>query len=106
MSTIIKYIRSMKFFTKIVLVIFILFQFSSVIICIINEKNESKFSYTITEEEEQHKNTKQIISEYIIKSENSGHLFTEKASKEIPDFYLLKNYRVNSFIDLLPPEQV
>lgn len=96
----------MKFFTKIVLAIFILFQFSSVIICIINEKNESKFSYTITEEEEQHKNTKQIISEFIVENENFGHLLVEGASNEIPDFYLLKNYRVNSYIDLLPPEQV
>ncbi len=96
----------MKFFTKIVLVIFILFQFSSVIICIINEKNESKFSYTITEEEEQHKNTKQIVSEFIVENEGFGDLFVEIFSKEIPDFYLLKNYRVNSCIDLLPPEQV
>ncbi len=96
----------MKFFTKIVLVIFILFQFSSVIICIINEKNESKFSYTITEEEEQHKNTKQIVSEFIVENEGFGDLFVEIFSKEIPHFYLLKKYRVNSCIDLLPPEQV
>lgn len=96
----------MKFFTKIVLAVFILFQFSTVIVCVINEKNDAKFSYTITEEEEHHKNTKQIISEYIIENENFGNFFAEGLSKKIPDFYLLKNYRVNSYIDLLPPEQV
>lgn len=96
----------MKFFTKIVLAVFILFQFSTVIVCIINEKNDAKFSYTITEEEEHHKNTKQIISEFIVENENFGHFFSETVSKEISDFYLLKNYRVNTNIDLLPPEQV
>lgn len=96
----------MKFFTKIVLAVFILFQFSTIIVCVINEKNDAKFSYTITEEEEHHQKTKQIISEYIIGHENFGDLFAESLLKEIPDFYLLKNYRVNKHIDLLPPEQV
>lgn len=97
----------MKFFAKIVLAVFIFFQFSSVIVCIINEKNDTKISYLITEEEEEHhQKTKQIISEYIIGHENFGNLFAEALSKEIPDFYLLKNYRVNTYIDLLPPEQV
>lgn len=96
----------MKFFTKIVLAVFILFQFSTVIISVINEKNGVRFSYAITEEEEHHKNTKQIISEFIVENESLGHFFAEIQSKEIPDFYLLKNYRVNKCIDLLPPEQV
>ena len=96
----------MKFFTKIVLGIFILFQFSTIIVCIINSRNETKFTYNITEEEEHSKQIKEIKSAFVISKYKLLPLFDEMPSKEVHDTYLIKHYAVNSTIFLLPPEQV
>ncbi len=96
----------MKFFTKIVLGIFILFQFSTIIVCIINSRNETTFTYNITEEEEHSKEVKEIKSAFVISKYKLLSLFDEMPSKEVHDTYLLKHYAVNSTIFLLPPEQV
>jgi|GEM_PF-4437730 len=96
----------MKFLTKIVLGIFILFQFSSIIVCIINEKNETVFTYNITEEEEHSKEVKVVKSAFVISKYKLLSLFDEVTSQKVHDTYLLKNYTTNSTIFLLPPEQV
>lgn len=96
----------MKFLTKIVLGIFILFQFSSIIVCIINEKNDTAITYNITEEEEHSKEIKEIKSAFVISKYKLLPLFDEVASIEVFDTYLLKNYVVNPTIFHLPPEQV
>ena len=96
----------MKFFTKIVLGIFILFQFSTIIVCIINSRNETKFTYNITEEEEHSKGTKELKSEFIVTNYKLVTPFVENPSKKVQDTYLLKHYVANSPIFILPPEQV
>ncbi|MBP9849935.1 MAG: hypothetical protein KBC58_10905 [Flavobacterium sp.] len=96
----------MKFFTKIVLVIFILFQFSSIIVCVINERNDTKFTFNITEEEEHSKEVKVIKSAFVISKYKLLPLFDEATSLQIQDTYLLKQYAVNPTIFHLPPEQV
>lgn len=96
----------MKFFTKIVLGIFILFQFSTIIVCIINSRNETTFTYNITEEEEHSKEVKEIKSAFVISKYKLLSLFDEMPSNQVHDTYLLKHYAVNSTIFLLPPEQV
>lgn len=96
----------MKFFTKIVLGIFILFQFSTIIVCIINSRNETTFTYNITEEEEHSKEVKEIKSAFVISKYKLLSLFDEMPSKEVHDTYLLKQYAVNPSIFILPPEQV
>ncbi|MES2811938.1 MAG: hypothetical protein V4670_05645 [Bacteroidota bacterium] len=96
----------MKFFTKIVLGVFILFQFSTIIVCIINERNDTAFTYNITEEEEHSKEVKEIKSAFVISKYKLLPLYDEVTSLEVHDTYLLKHYAVNSTIFLLPPEQV
>lgn len=95
----------MKFFARIFLAIFILFQFSSIIICLINDRNETKFSYNITEEEHS-KEVKQLKSEFIVTNNKLFTPFVENPSKKIQDTYLLKHYAANSPVFLVPPELV
>ena len=96
----------MKFLTKIVLVIFILFQFSSVIACVINEKNGNKITYAMSDEEEHSKGPKELKSDFIVTDYKLVTPFVETPSTEIQDTYLLKHYIASSSIFLLPPEQV
>ncbi len=98
----------MKFFAKILLGIFILFQFSSIIVCLINDRNETKIAINITEEEEHShsKNVKEVKSEFIVTNDRLFTPFFDSPSKKIQDTYLLKNYGANSTIFLVPPEQV
>lgn len=97
----------MKFLTKIVLGIFILFQFSTIIVCIINSRSETAFTYNITEEEEHSKgNTKQIKSEFVVSKYKLLSLFDELPSKKVHDTYLLKHYVASSTILLRPPKHV
>ncbi|WP_136668494.1 hypothetical protein [Flavobacterium sp. H122] len=96
----------MKFFAKIVLAFFMLFQFSSVIICVINEKNNSAIAFNITEEEEHQKVTKQLKSEVVFGKNIYDEFIVENSQKNNFDFYLLKDYSsaLNPFFS--PPEQV
>ncbi|TGD56949.1 hypothetical protein [Flavobacterium humi] len=98
----------MKFLTRIVLGIFILFQFSSVIVCVINERSKTNFAYTITEEEEHShsKQVKEVKSEFVVLNHKLIIPFDEMPSKKVHDYYLLKHYVTNPTIFLLPPEQV
>jgi hypothetical protein len=96
----------MKFFTKIVLGIFILFQFSTIIVCIINSRNETTFTYNITEEEEHSKGIKEIKSVFVVTKYKLLSLFDGTDSKKVQDTYLLKNYVADPSIFILPPEQV
>lgn len=97
----------MKFFTKIVLGIFILFQFSTIIVCIINSRSETTFTYNITEEEEHSKGgAKQVKSEFVVSKYKLLPLFDELPSKKVHDTYVLKQYVASSSIFLPPPKQV
>ncbi len=96
----------MKFFTKIVLAAFILFQFSSMILYVINERNETTIAFNITEEEEHHKHTKNNFAEVVFdESMLCDFLFQNNASNTF-DFYLLKDYSLTLMAFFPPPEQV
>lgn len=96
----------MKFLIKIVIAFFILFQFSSVIICLINEKNDSAIACNINEEEEQQKFTKQIKTEIVFEKNIYNHFIVEESPKNTFDFYLLKEYSSTLQSFFSPPEQV
>ncbi|WP_300567506.1 hypothetical protein [Flavobacterium sp.] len=98
----------MKFFAKILLGIFILFQFSSIVVCLINERNENKIAINITEEEEHShsKQIKEVKSEFIVDCNRLFTPFFDNPSKKIQDTYLLKNYAASSSVFIVPPEQV
>lgn len=83
-----------------------LFQFSSVIICLINEKNESAIAYNINEEEEQQKITKQFKTEVIFERSTYNQFVVEETNTNAFDFYLLKDYSSTLQSFYSPPEQV
>lgn len=99
----------MKFFAKILLGIFILFQFSSIIVYVVKERNKTNISLSITEEEEEEENAKEIKmvqTEFVICSEKLYASIFEKTTQEAQDTYLLKKYFASATIFLVPPEQV
>jgi hypothetical protein len=96
----------MKFFAKIVLVFFMLFQFSSVIVCVINEKNSSAIAFNLTEEEEHQKVTKQIKTEVVFEKNLYDQFIVEENLTNNFDFYLLKDYSSTFKSFYSPPEQV
>lgn len=97
----------MKFFAKILLGIFILFQFSSIIVYVVKERNKTNISLSITEEEEENaKEIKMVQTEFVICSEKLYASIFEKTTQEAQDTYLLKKYFASATIFLVPPEQV
>jgi hypothetical protein len=96
----------MKFFTKIVLGIFILFQFSTIIVCIINEKSGTSFTYNITEEEEHQKNTKEVKAEIVIGKNVFHDFMIKETTQDNFEVYLLKDYSSDPLLFFPPPEQV
>jgi hypothetical protein len=96
----------MKFFTRLVLAIFILFQFSTIIICVINARNETNVAINITEEEEHSKQIKEVKSVFVLSNYKLLPLFDETPKRKVHDNYLLKKYIADVTIFLLPPEQV
>ena len=96
----------MKFFTKIVLGIFLLFQFSTIIVCIINEKNDTAFTYNITEEEEHQKNTKEVKAEVVFEKNVFHDFIIKETTQDNFEVYLLKDYASDPLLFFPPPEQV
>ena len=96
----------MKFFTKIVLGIFLLFQFSTIIVCIINEKSGTSFTYNITEEEEHQKNTKEVKAEIVIGKNVFNDFMIKETTQDNFEVYLLKDYSSDPLLFFPPPEQV
>lgn len=96
----------MKFFTKIVLGVFILFQFSTIIVCIINEKNGTSFAYNITEEEEHQKTAKQVKAEVVFEKNVFQDFIINETTQDNFEEYLLKDYSSDPLLFFPPPEQV
>ncbi len=97
----------MKFFAKILLAIFILFQFSTIIMYVINERNKTNISITVTEEEEESvKEVKMVKEVFQIVMEKTVIMDLESSTPLALDTYLLKKYFATATIFLLPPEQV
>ncbi|EPE9899725.1 hypothetical protein ACSN7Q_000850 [Flavobacterium psychrophilum] len=96
----------MKFFTRLILPVFILFQFSTIIICVVNARNESKITLNITEEEDCSKDVKEIKAVFVVDSYKLLPVFDEVPKKKVHDYYLLKKYMADATIFLLPPKQV
>ena len=95
----------MKFFAKIVLGIFILFQFSSIIVWVINEKTNSTFAYNITEEEEHQKNTKQVKAEVVLERGVFQDFMFDETAQDNFEVYLIKDYSSDPLLFFPPPEQ-
>ena len=96
----------MKFFTKIVLAVFILFQFSSMILYVINERNETTIAFNITEEEEHHKHTKNNFAEVVFEKSMLFDFMFQNNTSDAFDFYLLKDYSLIILAFFPPPEQI
>ena len=103
------YICKMKFFTRIILVYFIFFQFSSSILILINSDKGDKFTMNILDEDEQSKEiekNKELKFEYIYVATNDFIFFIKETTSKVSKPYLLKEYSTFSTQFIPPPELV
>jgi hypothetical protein len=85
-------------------------QFSSSIICLIENSNDVNISiYNQDEEEENSKETKEskeLKSDFISNNNFDFTFLSHKKSSKVDDFYLISEYKATTSITILPPEQV
>lgn len=100
----------MKYISSILLVLFLSFQFSSSIIYVIENGNNTTFSIYDQEEDNENpkesKGNKELKSDFI---ENSNYDFAytpNNQSSKIDVIYLISDYKASTTISILPPEQV
>jgi len=100
----------MKFLTRIILVFFIFFQFSSSIIYLIETDKKTKITMVLDEEEnskEESKEIKEFKTEFLAQRiAISLFSFDFNSNEDNHHYYLLKDYTSKSNLFLPPPEQV
>jgi len=107
------YFREMKFLTKIVLVLFLTFQFLPAIIAMVDNEKSAKISFVLLDDEEEsskdskeNKELKEFKTEFLEAESNFDFVYFTASNKLVKDNYLLKNYHSKTSLPLLPPEQV
>ena len=99
----------MKFFTRIILVYFIFFQFSSSVLILINSDKGDKFTMNVLDEDEHskeiEKNKKLKLECFYTYTDDFLFLIKETTSK-VSKPYLLKEYSTFSTQFIPPPELV
>ncbi|WP_310554992.1 hypothetical protein [Flavobacterium sp.] len=93
----------MKYFTGIVLFIFILVQSAPSIISLFDCEKELSISMV---EEEKAKEEKALKAEFVFSQNQEMLFFLRNYSNKNLSKYLIKEYQVVTSIDILPPEQV
>jgi hypothetical protein len=99
----------MKFLTRILLLLFVFFQFSSSIIYLIETESETKISIVFEEEEnskEESKEVKDFKTEFIYEKKFDTLLNFEEISTVDNHNYIMKESTLKSTLFLPPPEQV
>jgi hypothetical protein len=99
----------MKFLSRIILIFFISFQFSSTVISLINSDKGNKVVMNFFDENEDSKETeksKEIKFEFIYTNTNDFSFFIKETTSKVSKPYLLKEYSTQSTQFLLPPELV
>ena len=105
----INYICHMKFFSRIILVYFIFFQFSSSVLILINSDKGNKITMNFLDEDEHSKEiekNKEIKFEYIYAHANDFLFFIKETTSKVSKPYLLKKYSTFSTQFIPPPELV
>jgi hypothetical protein len=99
----------MKFSSRIILIFFISFQFSSTIISLINSDKGNSIVMNFFDENEDSKETeknKELKFEFIYANANDFSFLIKESNSKVFTPYLLKEYSALSTQFLLPPELV
>ena len=99
----------MKFFSRIILIYFIFFQFSSSVFILINSDKGNKITMNVIDEDEHPKESeknKEIKFEYICAHVNDFLFFIKETTSKVSKPYLLKEYSTFSTQFIPPPELV
>ena len=97
----------MNFFAKILLIIFIFAQSAPSIICLIDSDNDISINMIEDEEkskEEKSKEEKELKSEFIFDNSSYACFFETKKFNEISDNYLIKDYKIYTSVNIMPPK--
>lgn len=92
----------MKFLAQILLFIFIFAQSAPSIICLIDSDND--FSISMVEDEEKSKEEKELKLEFIFNDINYASFIEIKDFNKISENYLIKDYKIYTSLDILPPK--
>jgi hypothetical protein len=97
----------MKFLTKILLLFFVLFQFSATIISFVENGNNSKVSIVLFDEDssKETKEIKELRAEFILSNSNEFYLKTNFNQVNKNFYYLLTDY-ISEYILFLPPPEL
>jgi hypothetical protein len=98
----------MKFLTKILLLFFVLFQFSTTILSFVENGNKSKISIVLLDEDssKETKEIKELKTEFIVSQSNEFFVKTSFKEKDKNYYYLLTDYISEHNLFLPPPELV
>lgn len=99
----------MKFFTRIILVYFIFFQFSSIVLVLINSNKGDKFAMSILDEDNDSKEiekNKKLKLECFYAYTNDFLFLIKETTSKVSKPYLLKEYSTFSTQFIPPPELV
>ena len=105
----INYICQMKFFSRIILLFFIFFQFSPSVFVLVNSDKGNKITMNILDEDENSKEiekNKELKLEYIYTCTNEFLFLTKEIFSKVYKPYLLKEYSTFSTQFIPPPELV
>ena len=100
----------MKFLIKLIILVFVLFQFSSTIIYLIENEEGKSFSIDLVDEDQgnskETKEVKEFKTYYIICNNKLNELTLSNSSIEVLSSYLLKKYKVSASIFIPPPKEI
>lgn len=100
----------MKYLSTLLLVLFLSFQFSTSIICFIENCNDVNIGIYDQDEEEENskesKENKELKSDFIENSNFDFAFLLNNKSSKVDAFYLISEYKVATTITILPPKQV
>ena len=100
----------MKLLIKLIVLVFVLFQFSSTIIYLIENEKDKDFSIDLVDEDQgsskEIKEVKKFKNDFIANNSRFNNFYLLKSSIKIQSFYLLKDYKISSSIIIPPPKEV
>lgn len=101
----------MRFLIKLILLVFVIFQFSSTIVYLIENEKSKSFSIDLVDEDQsdskETNKVKELEKDFIVYNLNKCNNFLwYKTSIKVPILYLIRDYTVSASIFILPPKEV
>jgi hypothetical protein len=91
-----------KFLLKIMLLVFLFVQSVPTLVCLID--NEKTCSISLMDEDGNSKEDKEFKTEFIFNETKSHIVFNQEISNKISNDYLIKDYKIDTSVDIMPPK--